>query len=199
MLEVLDGGYYRQTQLSELIAEVDSWPREPTDEDIRCLAEKYGDTEEYVRYTFRARRWRQQKTWHQRAGRKGRRMKRTHTPWLSEEIELVGQWWRVWPDSRLAEELSQLPCNRERGVTRTAKQVARFRERRGWVKDFGVSPMEAEFIRAHYLEMSDADLAKALSEVIGRERSRRWVVRARIRMGLRKKGGGANAGNLEAA
>jgi len=132
MLEAVKQGgltYYRQTRLKELLAEVDSFPGEPSREDIRRLAEKYGETEWYIEITFRTRRWRKA------AARLGREKKQHHYPWLQEEIKLVRNWYRVKNDRALADELSRLPCNVARGATRTPKMVLRLRERKGWRKN----------------------------------------------------------------
>lgn len=160
-------GLYENTQLRDLIAEVDSWPREPTEEDIRYLAEKYQDTEEYVRYTFRARRWREEQkcNWRRAAGARGIRAKRNHHKWLEEEKEYVLANWQRQSDRKLAEALSALPCNRARGVVRNSKMVWRFRERNGLVRghDRPMLPEEEEFIRAHWEEMDDWGLAEGLT------------------------------------
>lgn len=160
-------GLYENTQLRDLIAEVDSWPREPTDEDIRYLAEKYGDTQEYVRYTFRAKRWRekQKDNWRRAAGARGIRAKQAHHKWLEEEREYVFANWQRQSDRKLAEALSALPCNRTRGVVRNSKMVWRFRERNGLVRghDRPMLPEEEEFIRAHWEKMDDWELAEGLT------------------------------------
>lgn len=131
MLVPASDGYYVQTRVKDLIAEVDAWPGEPTDEDIRTLAEKYKDTEAYVRATFRARKWREEARRLREAG------KRKWTPryrWLPEEIELVQRWWRHRTDGQLADMLSEMPCNRERGAVRTPYMVHRLRKRKGLKK-----------------------------------------------------------------
>ena len=140
MLEVIKKGgltYYRQTQLKELLSEVDSFPGEPSREDIRRLAEKYGETEWYIETTFRTRRWReeQRRSWRKDAARLGRKKKGRDYPWLQEEIELVRDQYHVKSDRALADELSRLPCNVARGATRTPKMVLRLRERKGWRKN----------------------------------------------------------------
>ena len=189
---------YENTQLHELIAEVDSWPREPTEEDIQYLAKKYGDTEEYVRYTFRVKRWRQdaKKNQRQATGKQGRAKKKHHFFWLDEEVKLVEENWRAKTDKELAEELSRLPCNLARGVTRTPRMVLRLRERRGWSK-WGLGEVleeEREFVRAHWREMDDYQLADALTQLDCNTRRgivrSMWAARAiRLNLGLRRRNG----------
>jgi len=41
------GTFWKQTELAELIREVDSYRAKPSPETVKKLAEKYGDTEEY--------------------------------------------------------------------------------------------------------------------------------------------------------
>jgi len=57
------GTFWKQTELSELIREVDSYRGKPSPRIVRELAEKYGDTEEYVWSLFRTRRFRKGKKW----------------------------------------------------------------------------------------------------------------------------------------
>jgi len=52
------GTFWKQTELAELIREVDSYRAKPSPETVKKLAEKYGDTEEYVWSLFRTRRFR---------------------------------------------------------------------------------------------------------------------------------------------
>jgi len=57
------GTFWKQTELAELIREVDSYRGKPNPKIVKKLAEKYGDTEEYVWSLFRTRRFRQGKKW----------------------------------------------------------------------------------------------------------------------------------------
>lgn len=57
------GTFWKQTELAELIREVDAYRGKPNPKIVRKLAEKYGDTEEYVWSLFRTRRFRKGKKW----------------------------------------------------------------------------------------------------------------------------------------
>jgi len=57
------GTFWKQTELAELIREVDSYRAKPSPETVKKLAEKYGDTEEYVWSLFRTRRFRKGRKW----------------------------------------------------------------------------------------------------------------------------------------
>lgn len=189
-------GLWEQTRIRELIAEVDSWPREPTEDDIRHLAKKYGDTPEYIRATFRCKRWRQEQknNWCKLAGARGRAVKQNHIPWLDEEKEYVSMRWRRQTDRQIAEGLSRLPCNRERGVMRTAKMVQRYRERAGFTKIGGeVLGEERRYVEQNWGQMTDEELAEGLSALrCNYERglvcSPRRAKHIRLELGLKREG-----------
>ena len=57
------GTFWKQTELADLIREVDSYRGKPSPEAVKKLAEKYGDTEAFVRSLFRTRRYRKGRKW----------------------------------------------------------------------------------------------------------------------------------------
>jgi len=125
------GTLWRQTQLKELIREVDAYRGQPKPETVKKLAEKYGDTEEFVWSLFRTRCYRQSMKW--RKLRESARTAAAHRiqdskdRWLREEIEYLYANWQYMADEELARAISDLPCNRARGKARNRNAVAKKR------------------------------------------------------------------------
>jgi len=125
------GTFWKQTELAELIREVDSYRAKPNPEIVKKLAEKYGDTEEYVWSLFRTRRFRKGKKWRELRDRARKalscRKRDEKNMWLKEEIEFLRANWQRMTDEELARAISALPCNRARGKVRNRNAVAKKR------------------------------------------------------------------------
>jgi len=125
------GTFWKQTELADLIREVDSYRGKPSPETVKKLAEKYGDTEEFVRSLFRTRRYRKGRKWRKLRREGTARFHDDKNAWLEEEIEFLRANFRKMSDAELAEALSELPCNRARGKVRTRNSVEQKRSRLG--------------------------------------------------------------------
>jgi len=125
------GTFWKQTELADLIREVDSYRGKPSPETVKKLAEKYGDTEEYVWSLFRTRRYRKGRKWRKLRKEGTARLLDDKNAWLEEEIEFLRANWERMSDAELAEALSELPCNRARGKVRTRSSVEKKRWRLG--------------------------------------------------------------------
>jgi len=125
------GTFWKQTELADLIREVDSYRGKPSPEMVKKLAEKYGDTEEYVWSLFRTRRFRKGKKWRELRDRARKalscRKQDEKNMWLTEEIEFLKANWQHMTDEELARAISALPCNRARGKVRNRNGVAKKR------------------------------------------------------------------------
>jgi len=110
---------------------VDSYRGKPSPETVKKLAEKYGDTEEYVWSLFRTRRYRKGRKWRKLRKEGTARLLDDKNAWLEEEIEFLRANWERMSDAELAEALSELPCNRARGKVRTRSSVEKKRWRLG--------------------------------------------------------------------
>jgi len=121
------GTFWKQTELAELIREVDSYRGKPDPEIVRKLAEKYGDTEEYVWSLFRTRRYRKGRKWRKLRREGTARFQSDKNAWLKEEIEFLRANWQHMTDKELARAISGLPCNRARGKVRNRNAVAKKR------------------------------------------------------------------------
>ena len=125
------GTFWKQTELADLIREVDSYRGKPGPETVKKLAEKYGDTEEYVWSLFRTRRYRKGRKWRKLRKEATVRLLNDKNAWFEEEIEFLRANWQKMSDAELAEALSELPCNRARGKVRTRSSVEKKRWRLG--------------------------------------------------------------------
>jgi len=112
------GTFWKQTELAKLIREVDSCRGKPNPEIVKKLAEKYGDTEEYVWSLFRTKRFRQGKRW-----RELRDRARKALSYRKRDEKN----WQYMTDEELARAISALPCNRARGKARNRNAVAKKR------------------------------------------------------------------------
>ena len=124
------GTFWKQTELADLIREVDSYRGKPSPETVKELAEKYGDTKEFVWSLFRTRCYRKGK-WRKLRKEATVRLLDDKNAWLEEEVEFLRANWRKMSDAELAEALSELPCNRARGKVRTRSSVEKKRWRLG--------------------------------------------------------------------
>ena len=125
------GTFWKQTELADLIREVDSYRGKPSPETVKKLAEKYGDTEGYVWSLFRTRRYRKGRKWRKLRKEATVRLLNDKNAWFEEEIEFLRANWQKMSDAELAEVLSELPCNRARGKVRTRSSVEKKRWRLG--------------------------------------------------------------------
>lgn len=125
-----NGLAFRQTQLKELLAEVDSFQGEPTEDDIRRLARKYGDTEGFVRSCFETRIYRHGTKWREfrERARKAAENRGHRGMWEPRELEYIKRHWEEMSDEELAEGLNSLPGQRRR---RTAEAVTKKRHQMG--------------------------------------------------------------------
>jgi len=126
------GTFWKQTELEELIREVDSYRSKPNSKIVKKLAEKYGDTEEYVWSLFRTQRYRNGKKWRELRKRARKvlassRKRDEKDMWLREEIEFLRANWQHMTDEELARAIGKLPCNRARGKVRSRNSVAKKR------------------------------------------------------------------------
>jgi len=125
------GTFWKQTELAELIREVDAYRGKPNPEIVKRLAEKYGDTEEYVWSLFRTRRFRKGKKWRELRDRARKalscRKRDEKNMWLKEEIEFLRANWQHMTDEELARAINALPCNRARGKARNRNAVSKKR------------------------------------------------------------------------
>jgi len=98
---------------------------------VKKLAEKYGDTEEYVWSLFRTRCFRKGKKWRELRDRAKKvlscRKRDERNIWLKEEIEFLQANWQHMTDGELARAISSLPCNRARHKARNRNAIAKKR------------------------------------------------------------------------
>lgn len=180
------GTVYQQTQLKELLAEVDAFPGEPTEEDMRRLAQKYGDTEPFIRSCFETRIYRDptKKPVFPKKERKVTRPLGRRPNWQEWEIAFIKENWEKMTPAEIAAALNEDPRQqrqRTADAVRTKARTLGFKRPRNW------HDWEINFIKANWLKMTPDEIAAALNEDPRQQRQRTAdsVYTKAYRLGLR--------------